>query len=397
MENQLHALLPRTSRLFTWREHARSLVESLPQFLTWTSGQSLVQSACEIHENGVLSRLSLWAQASGSNVQDVFLQLAKPGQERLLHAPQFLLLLRSTKNPDLDQLKEYHTFIEAEEYLCGKKDCPPAGAWTALGDRYFPVEGDHPRSYENSNPLLSNAGSEPCFVREIFIDVRSPNLKKVWILLQNLGELEMYRPEEVASISQILQRGLDYIESVSPTVAAMISSCVYVIGAGRSSAMPDQVASMSLKRAIGYFVLANPLSANWRPGDICDALIHEAIHALVYRLEMLTPVFTDPSVSSTWIDSPWSGRPLSLYSLVHACFVWFGLWNFWIMDPHALPEAVDLRKRAEGGFLRGPLSSRIAPEVYACLQPEIRVAIERMFEHVNSKLHDIPGRQTMTN
>jgi hypothetical protein len=140
-------------------------------------------------------------------------------------------------------------------------------------------------------------------------------------------------------------------------------------------------------------VLANLLTAPWTTGAICDAIVHEAIHALVYRLEIIIPLFTDSAAAAAArAESPWSGRSLDLLSLVHACFVWFGLWTFWTIRPHAMPEAIELRNRAEHGFLGAPLSARLAPELYALLQPEVQRAIEEMFQYVKSRTDYRPSQ-----
>ena|SRR5258707_510030 len=375
-------------RLTGWREFAQSLTESLPSFLTWRNGTDLPRSAFEIRERGTLARLSLWAKTAGSKILDVYMQLPKPGQNRLLHAPHFLFLLRSTNSPGFEQLHNYYTFVEAEEYLSGKRDRPPAGNWTALGDRYFPSEDSQPSSSEMTNPLLSGAVSIAPFARGILVDAWSPYLKDCWTGLYELGEIERYNLEEVEHIRQCLESSLDYIESVSPTVIDTIRSSVQVIGVIKSSMNSTAVSSMSVRRALGSLILANLLAGSWRPDDVCDAIVHETIHSIIYQLELLNPLLKDGSSSaSVQVQSPWSGRSLDLYSFTHACFVWFGLWNFWVMHSHSMPEATALGDKAERGFLRGSLSALRTPELRDRLQPSVLRAIEEMFEYVRSNSH----------
>jgi hypothetical protein len=366
-----------------WQKHAQSLLGALPEFLTWQGGSEFVNGVCEIHESVIHSRLALWSQAGG-NYLETFMELPGKGQERLFHAPQFLLLLRSKSAPGPDEAAKYQNFIEAEEYLCGRKNSPPAGYWTALGDRYFRSKTDC-QPDQAANPLRSGLFVSAPFARGILIDAWSPYLTQSWIMPAGSGQMEIYYAEDVSRIEKRVAEALEYIASVSPSLIRTICAAMHVIGTAKASAAPDMVVSASARRMIGSCALSNLHSSAWRLGDICDAIIHETIHALLYRLELIRPFYGN---LTAWLEgraeSPWSGRSLELHSLVHACFVWFGLWNFWTAYPHQLTEAIDLRNRASAGFLRAPASSLLPTELYASIQPEVRSAIAEMFDRVRS-------------
>ena len=87
-----------------------------------------------------------------------------------------------------------------------------------------------------------------------------------------------------------------------------------------------------------------------------DALVHEAIHAVVYRLELIEFLHLDDRASlAQQTTSPWSGRSLTLRSFVHACFVWYGLWHLWQMRPspgHRTIERRDAAQRASQAIRR---------------------------------------------
>lgn len=365
-----------------WQKYAQSLLGALPEFLTWLQESEFVNGVCEIHQSVIHSRLALWSQAGG-NYLERFMELPRKGQERLVHAPQFLLLLRSQNAPGPDEAAKYRNFMEAEEYLCGRKNSPPAGCWTALGDRYFQSEADS--QPDEANPLRSGLFVPAPFVRGIMIDVGSPYLTQSWIMPAGSGQMEIYGAEDVSRIEQRTAEALDYIASVRPSLISTICAAMHVIGTAKASTAPNMVVSASARRVIGSCALSNLHSAAWRLGDICDAIIHETIHALLYRLELIRPLYTD---RTAWLEgraeSPWSGRSLELHSLVHACFVWFGLWNFWAAYPHRLPEAIDLRNKACAGFLRAPASPPFPAELHASLQPEVQSAIAEMFDRVRS-------------
>ena len=78
-----------------------------------------------------------------------------------------------------------------------------------------------------------------------------------------------------------------------------------------------------------------------------EAVTHEAIHQLIYRTEQASGHFCDLAETPTF-RSPWSGARLPLHSLVHACFVWFGLLHLWseLARAPALAPAPDGSKPA---------------------------------------------------
>src|SRR5208337_3830771 len=63
---------------------------------------------------------------------------------------------------------------------------------------------------------------------------------------------------------------------------------------------------------------------------LAEALVHEAIHSLLYMHELCEPwVRYEGLQDAIPIESPWTGSRLALRAFLHACFVWFGLVNFW--------------------------------------------------------------------
>jgi HEXXH motif-containing protein len=80
-----------------------------------------------------------------------------------------------------------------------------------------------------------------------------------------------------------------------------------------------------------------------------EAVTHESIHQLLYRTELVGGNFCDLAETPTF-RSPWSGARLPLHSLVHACFVWFGLLALW--SELALEPASD----DESGHSRGRIA-----------------------------------------
>jgi hypothetical protein len=137
---------------------------------------------------------------------------------------------------------------------------------------------------------------------------------------------------------------------------------------------------------------------NWQELDTAktaEALVHEAIHALLYTtLEVVPWGFS----SATTIDdtakvvSPWSGAVLSPSAFVHACFVWFGLLNFWCLALEAESfDTAPVRRcltRAAVGFLRGPLLDHLPKTVSEAVIPTVRQAIDNMQSRVVAVFSD---------
>jgi hypothetical protein len=112
-----------------------------------------------------------------------------------------------------------------------------------------------------------------------------------------------------------------------------------------------------------------------------EALVHESIHQLLYRTETREGHFCDLAETPTF-RSPWTGARLPMHSLVHACFVWFGLLTLWCeiaRDPSSDAEAAHARSRVSHclfGFAflddllgsPGFTSGRVDPNVLAALR-----------------------------
>ena len=145
----------------------------------------------------------------------------------------------------------------------------------------------------------------------------------------------MYTQEEVRLIRDRIEESVCQIESMSMLVNSILDRVIRVIALVKPRAVCDP-GSFSTGPLIGKMFLANLHSNDskgWRVGNIVDALVHETIHSLIYMIELFAPLCTDQRKALSHFGvSPWSGRTLDLHSLLHACFVWFGLWNFWNLD-----------------------------------------------------------------
>lgn len=66
--------------------------------------------------------------------------------------------------------------------------------------------------------------------------------------------------------------------------------------------------------------LTNLHSEKWGAERVMDARVHEAIHALIAKMEFADGLFsTYRKAQGIAAISPWSGRQLPLRTFVHAC------------------------------------------------------------------------------
>ncbi|MFJ1608464.1 aKG-HExxH-type peptide beta-hydroxylase [Streptomyces sp. NPDC088253] len=164
-------------------------------------------------------------------------------------------------------------------------------------------------------------------------------------------------------------------------------------------AEPSQFSSGSSGQFVARVVLANPQLTKVTTVHLAEALVHEAIHGVLYMDEQHDPWVLDPALYAgpMRVTSPWTGSPLPLRPFLQACFVWFGLLSFW---SRALPgpafERDQVRERlvvAASGFLRGDLLQRVA-KVRDRLSYEVWEAVSELQRLVVSLLGDeIPSRR----
>ena len=144
--------------------------------------------------------------------------------------------------------------------------------------------------------------------------------------------------------------------------------------------------SFSSCYSVGRIALVNPQLVS--ESLIADALVHEAIHAYLYMHDP-TPLWglkPDVREEPGDVQSPWSGRALSLCTFLHACFVWYGLFFFWgqvMCSSHSPSDEARLRiARASSGFMKGPLLDQLGPENMRSVRHEVHAALADMQHNV---------------
>lgn len=361
-----------------------SPIANLPEFLTWQTGNDLTRSACRIHVQYVYHQVKAWSNVSEIDLFHLITSLPTSSQQRLLLAPRLYSLLRSKANPGVEEIDTLKDFLDLEKYLCDRGGHRPRGSWTALGDFYLAPDNEtaedapaHASSFYIGNqtfkaPMLGNIVLDAC---RPFRNTDYP---------PPMGEVTNHTPQELEFIKWRLEQSLEQIGRISGTARTAVDALLQVITVVRAPELTKGTQSFSNKPAIGRMGLANSHSNEWSVSKIADAIVHEAIHALIYKIELTNSLYTDYTMEWEPVTavSPWSGRTLRLHSFLHACFVWFGLWNFWGLASHDEAEAMELRQTAANGFLKGHPLSCVPDAARDRVRPEVLDAIDHMFKEV---------------
>jgi hypothetical protein len=362
-----------------------SSIATLPGFLTWEAGNDLIRTACETYIAFAYRRLREWSRSADAGVFEAVVRLPKSGQRRLLLAPRLHNLLYTRSEPSAEDVACLKQYIGLEQYLCDQNAQPPRAPWTALGDVYLPPGAD--AGAQPAGGWDAGRRYQAPVLRGIVLDAYSPPAVNRYP--DYYGEVGQHTAEEMAVIERRLRESLEHIRSVSGTAGSAVGAAVQVISLIRVPAVTTGTHSFSNRSIIGLMGLINLHAGEWTTQRISNAIIHESVHSLIYKLQLnlANTLYTDEAAAERLTAvSPWSGRTLFLHSIVHACFVWFGLWSFWRLSPVDNAEVAGLREKARRGFLSGPLAERLGREAYDCIHPETRLAIEEMFERVTGSL-----------
>ena len=132
------------------------------------------------------------------------------------------------------------------------------------------------------------------------------------------------RPE----ILQILEAAASLFRRRAPKAWIFVNRELESAMIRRSSAV-NGASSSSNRELVGTCLLTNlHLSPDPAVFVCVEALVHEAIHQHLYRIELQNGPFCDLADAGRY-RSPWSGNRIPLHSLIHASLVWFGVLSLW--------------------------------------------------------------------
>lgn len=115
---------------------------------------------------------------------------------------------------------------------------------------------------------------------------------------------------------------------------------------------PKEFTSGSFRSLPGFHLICNCHLASVTEPMLVDAIVHEAVHTIIYRFEAFgEPLRRADAPVEFHLPSPWTGAMLNVDSFAQACLVWFALHHFWKQAPANDRDAYALYQRATGGFL----------------------------------------------
>lgn len=348
----------RFDALNTFEPRVRTLKELLPQLFAWLDAREFLTAVRTRFLDRQYSEVQLAFDQvqcadgeSGHWLHTALNGLPDWAAGRFLAAPETYCRLTQAKQNAADQLRFFCSALHVERAISGESDMVPnvvSSCWSGIGDVY--LSGD-----AVVDPRTEAWASESTFIAPLIdgvipLDVASPHARFADSMLD--CAFEAYTPDEVATLWSDLESTFKKIHSVCCPASLLIRTFVTVIIARKNPRSPNNSGSSSSSSHIGRIILRNGHSMD--AGRLADALIHEAIHQLLYVLEIPELFVTSPSNNGVRIRSPWSGNFLSLHQYVHACFVWYGLAQFWRLagQTDAFPPEVSRRclRKACSGF-----------------------------------------------
>lgn len=166
------------------------------------------------------------------------------------------------------------------------------------------------------------------------------------------AQYEAYPDETLKGWSLEFAKAFSDLENTNTNASQLVGNALSIL-AVRQDHLWRSPYSSSWRGRPGLAGITNPhLSEVPRP-FLINALVHESIHSALYCYELDEPFVRACQHRAV---SMWTGASLRLDSLVHAVFVWCGLFHYWSSSPAiALDPDDQFRRRALLGFMKSPL------------------------------------------
>lgn len=345
-----------------------NLIWTMPRVLSWVPSDAILDQIQNEYEtllfNGLghlLGQLTNTDSERAKELVDLIESLDDVRLRRVLAAPETSYRLFYFINRLDDAASFLRTALAAENHRKGYNlRNPGLVEWTVLGE-LCSAEKD------KGNPQGSYAlgGRVP-------IDLDSPYALKISLVDGDHVVSEQsaipYSGVARAKALQHVNAARDFIKEVNTCADELTLSFTKVLVLRYDPEKPHVFASSSSGQFTGRSMLINPHRESVAGATVIDGIVHEAIHSILYMLEKKSPWLLANSLysdDSAWVNSPWTGTRLLLRPFLQACFVWYGLLNFWSNSTALtlLPEfeVLNMTRRAFLGFTKGPLIENVHP------------------------------------
>ncbi|HKR52607.1 MAG TPA: HEXXH motif-containing putative peptide modification protein [Pseudonocardiaceae bacterium] len=310
------------------------ILGACPEVLSWQESTLLHSSLLISHRDFLRTRferaLAAFVKAGvGDRLARLSDALPTHALDRLITAPDSAWRLVYGREKDLLFFVES---VQAEHYRTGGAGSIRRGVWTALGDHYYPagyLKPDNPLHYSSLAWNDESYFRAPCLTNGIVVDYTSSHAERFLRLAKlPLGSIQ---PLALSKIIRKLEGARALVELVSEHAYELISSHTQSILVWNDTSRNSEHFSLSNPRWPGRIGFSNVEYDHTDTVALADSMIHESIHAFFHRIEEVSPFLNpDGADLGVTVSSPWTGRILHIHSFLHACYVWFALWQFWL-------------------------------------------------------------------
>lgn len=359
-------------RIFTWEEAAPELVRLHRSYLALLA-ERVAQLVAALRGPGGADELS-------DELLDLLQRIPNEDLARTLAAPEVSYRLLWPAHHD--RLEAARFVVSALRTADAAARALPRGeiSWIADGHAYLDPSGAVVEPWGCPGGLPLDYGSPYALATDV-----SGERIRAGIVRPPLA------PDEVAATHVLLQRAVEATRAAVPHAWTMASTFTKALILLPDPDAPAQFSSGSSGQFVGRSVFANPQLPKVTEVHLAEALVHEAIHAVLYMDEQHDAWVLDPALYAgpIRITSPWTGNRLPLRPFLQAAFVWYGLLSFWARAREAGAFADTLvRERLNeccAGFLRVDLLAQVA-SVRDSLAPELVEALGELQQGVRALL-----------
>ena len=343
-------------------------LDGIGDVLTWVGDTRMIDN---LDDEIVRRTEESWRARAGAAAEEAIVRLGPEGLRRVLRAPEVTRRLLFHSTAPSDPMAFMSQAVDVELALADEGPPPQVSTWSALGDVVM-----HPDGTTTWWPQLDRRPSPA-------LDFGSPWASHIdlsgrfeYVHVDRIG----FSDDELYAVHRMITRAMASVEALSASLGTFVSrsTCVLVLQVDPDA--PNQVASGTNGNYIGRSFITNPHHPDASIDCLVEAIVHEAIHGLLYRDSCGKPwVSGDAAVEVPRVTSPWTGRELPVRSFLEATFVWFGLVHLWALacksEIFGYEAARQRLTRSVSGFTRGSLVDRVHPWAHE-IRPEVVQAVD---------------------
>lgn len=238
--------------------------------------------------------------------------------------------------------------------------------WTLDGAIFMRDQGDEEHVLFEAPKLYDQ------IILDFFSEVNASLDSGDYLSFDADDEMVDYSFEEAESLIEHLEKSL---EPANSSAISLLTNFTHVVHFRKSTGAASSTSSSTNGGFIGRVLIGN--AHLYQPELFADAMVHEATHGVLFminELEEWMPGTKEHNANHYNITSPWTGNFLSPRNLFQACFVWYGLFQFFLshQTKYSNTQVVtDRMTLIQKGFQDLPLDSLLQdrfPETFNTIQ-----------------------------